>query len=320
VRQGSTFTGYASADGASWVQVGTATIGMADPIYVGLPVTAHNNAALSTATLDHVAVSAPPVPTATASTTPVAPTNTPANTPTGTPVGAATATSTPAPPTSTAAPTNTPANTATPIASLAQGVVGYWPFDEGSGSTTADVSGNGNTGTLLGGTSWTAGRFGSALSFNGSTAYVSAGIHGMPAANAPQSISWWMNFSSIPTTIQTVICLCNDAHKSAVQPGFRNGQVGVWKSGGTFLVSAAPPSANTWHHYAYTCDGTTHRLYIDGTLLASSTVVPQTAAVANLQFGHWTGGQEYFSGQLDDVRIYTRALSATEVQALAQQP
>ena len=70
-------------------------------------------------------------------------------------------------------------------------------------------------------------------------------------------------------------------------------------------------------HYAYTFDGTTHRLYIDGAQADSSQVAPDTAAPTALNLGRWTGGQEYYTGQLDDLRIYGRALTAAEVLALA---
>jgi len=54
VRSGSTLTGYRSADGATWTQVGSATVSMASGVYIGLAVTAHNNAASCTATFDNV--------------------------------------------------------------------------------------------------------------------------------------------------------------------------------------------------------------------------------------------------------------------------
>ena len=63
-------------------------------------------------------------------------------------------------------------------------------FNEGTGTTTADASGNGNTGTLTNVT-WTSGRYGSALSFNGTNSWVAAGVAQLPAANAPQTLSWW---------------------------------------------------------------------------------------------------------------------------------
>jgi regulation of enolase protein 1 (concanavalin A-like superfamily) len=56
VRSGNVFTGFKSADGIAWTQVGTATISMSSEVYIGLAVTAHNNAALNTSTFDNVRV------------------------------------------------------------------------------------------------------------------------------------------------------------------------------------------------------------------------------------------------------------------------
>jgi hypothetical protein len=57
VRSGSTFSGYASSDGVNWVQVGSSqTISMAQNVYMGLAVSANNNSAVVTATLDSVSV------------------------------------------------------------------------------------------------------------------------------------------------------------------------------------------------------------------------------------------------------------------------
>jgi regulation of enolase protein 1 (concanavalin A-like superfamily) len=55
-RNGNTFTAYVSANGTSWTQVGTDTISMASTIYVGIPMTSHNNTSLSTAAVSNVTV------------------------------------------------------------------------------------------------------------------------------------------------------------------------------------------------------------------------------------------------------------------------
>ncbi len=265
-------------------------------------------------------------PTATATPLPTA-TSTVTSTPLPTNTPTSTATSTPLPtPTKTAVPTATA--TATPTAPTT-GLVGYWRFDEGSGSTTTTgPGGTSNSGTLTGGTTWNAtGRFGAAVTFDGSSGYIpAANVTNMPAANAAQSISWWLKVSTNPSTVQDIVGLSNSGSSSAVQPGFRNGKIGVWQYGGTFLVSATPPAAGAWRHYVYTYDGSpgtqgTHKLYIDGALVNSNaTLAPQTASPTTLEFGRWAGNSEHFAGSLDDVRIYNRALTAVEVQALSTQP
>lgn len=97
---------------------------------------------------------------------------------------------------------------------------GRWRLDEGTGTSAGDSSGNGNTGTLVNGPAWVAGQAGQALSFDGVDDYVTCGTTGMPAANASQTISWWMNYASVPSSVQCVVGLTNDGSSSSVQVGF----------------------------------------------------------------------------------------------------
>jgi len=228
---------------------------------------------------------------------------------------------------------------------LATGLVGWWRFDESlsSSSSTVDSSPTGHhTGTLYGGVTRIPGPtspFTNAVSFDGATGYVATFVGSgtnLPSAQTPQSISWWMKVPDTSGT-QDVVALTNNTSSSGLETGVRGGQIGAWRWGGAFLVSipvanlsalSPPIDVGTWHHYVYTFDGTMHRLYIDGTLRASATITMapwgQSAAPDKLEFGRWsdTSGTGYqpFKGSLDDVRIYTRKLSDTEVSALASHP
>jgi hypothetical protein len=193
------------------------------------------------------------------------------------------------------------------------GLQGRWKFDEGTGTVAHDSSGMSNDGTLQNGVTWTAGKSGTAVSFNGSNQYISVPATGMPSATGAQTISWWMNYDSVPSGNQCVIGLTNDAVGSAVQCGFRNGQLTVWKFGGGVLAQAPAPSTGAWHNFAYTFDGTTHRLYIEGTEVSSSVAAPQTAVPDKVEFGRWSGGSEYYAGKLDEVSIYGQVLSASQI-------
>jgi hypothetical protein len=78
-----------------------------------------------------------------------------------------------------------------------------------------------------------------------------------------------------------------------------------------------PPAA--WHHFAYTFDGTTHRLYVDGGLRNASSAAPDAGAVTKVELGRWEGQglKEYFKGMLDDIHLYSGALSQQEIRNLA---
>ena len=84
--------------------------------------------------------------------------------------------------------------------------------------------------------------------------------------------------------------------------------------GSTVLVGTAAP-ASGWHHVAYTFDGTTRRIYLDGTLRGSSAMAGETGALAE---GHVGGyGTQSFAGTVDEIRVYDRPLTAGEVMDLA---
>jgi len=85
------------------------------------------------------------------------------------------------------------------------------------------------------------------------------------------------------------------------------------------LISKADtPTFNVWRHYVVTRNGTTFTLYANGTSLGANTSATGVSDVSGIiRVGSWAGNSNYdFNGSLDDVRIYNRALSASEVRFL----
>ncbi len=205
-------------------------------------------------------------------------------------------------------------------------LVGYWNFDEAQGSIIRDASGTASDGSLHSSTAWITSSLApqlqfantSALGFNGygSNSYVEVGTKALPATNAPQSIAAWINLKSLSGQ-PYIVSMWDSSSSSGVSLGINNGQLQTWAWGPRTLVSTAPPSLNVWHHVAYTFDGTTHKLYLDGTLVNSSTVPPNAHAVTRAQLGAYDGGSS-FNGQLDEIRIYKAALTATQVANLSK--
>lgn len=205
---------------------------------------------------------------------------------------------------------------------LASGLLAHMRLDEGQGTTTQDATGRGHTGTLVAGPTWTMGGFPGAqfanpfsLSFDGTSDFVELVPTGLPAANAATSWSLWVNYPVAPSSVPQHMLALTNAGSSARVIGFRGGRLGVWRFGGTFLADTTPPPPG-WHHLVYTFDGTTHRLHVDGTLRSSSTTPPDTAGVTSARLGTFHGGVELFRGQMDDVRIWSRALNEAEIAAL----
>jgi hypothetical protein len=200
-----------------------------------------------------------------------------------------------------------------------QGLVAGYAFDEGTGTVSADLSGSGNTATLNG-ASWTAGKYGKGLAFNGTTSFVTAGVAGLPAVNQPKTISLWVYWPNKSSALQAIMALANPSLKSSVHYGLKNTQVGVMGYGDTWMLMGRLPSVKAWHHFGYVFDGTQNRLYLDGKLISTSTIIPAAAAVTDFQIGRWVGGSEYFAGSIDDVRIYSRALTVDELKLAMNTP
>ena len=200
------------------------------------------------------------------------------------------------------------------------GLVAAYGFDEGSGTTTADQSGSGNVGTISGATWSSAGKFGKALSFNGTNSFVSvAGSSTLNLTNA-MTIEAWVNPSSLTTSGWNTVVLKE-------RPGYYAyalyGNTGTNRPSANAFVGStdadtrgtAQIPSNAWTHLAATYDGTTLALYVNGTQVSQTAVggsiVTSTGA---LKIGGNAIWGEFFSGLIDEVRIYNRTLSSAQIQ------
>ena len=225
------------------------------------------------------------------------------------------------------------------------GLVGYWKLDEQTGTTAADTSGTGNTGTLTNGVRWwnqifnngtTASAIGSPIGFfydggwvdlDGTDDYISLGTTSIPVANASQSISLQVYYDATTATQQNFYSLVDATAAHNIQLGFHSSNIAAWKSGGTDLVTYAIPAASAWHHVVYTYDSSTatHKLYVDGTLRSTNTSTaadtagsaPYYATIGAYRANGGTYGQ-FYDGRIDDVRVYNVALTAKQVKSMSQ--
>src|SRR6185312_2334068 len=193
-------------------------------------------------------------------------------------------------------------------------------FDEGAGTTLTDVSGNGNNGTVLGGATWTAaGKNGGALEFDGTNDRVS--IPSSPSLNATTAVTIeaWVFPTATQSGWRAIVQKEADSyllHASNDAGPLRPAAGGTFPGGVVQSISA--PSAiavNTWTHLAMTYDGTAIRIFVNGTQVTST---PRTGALQTnnnqLSIAGTTVYGEFFRGRIDDVRVYTRALSVSEIQ------
>ena len=198
-------------------------------------------------------------------------------------------------------------------------LVAAYAFNEGSGSTVADLSGNGNVGTLSGASWTTAGKFGSALAFNGSNARVRVEDSASLDLTSAVTLEAWVYPAASQSGWRAVVqkeadsyLLSASSHVGDLRPA-----TGVTVNGSVpnaFGPSALPVGA--WTHLAMTYDGAALRLYVNGVQVASTPLSGNITPTANPL---WIGGNspygEYFNGRIDEVRVYRAALSQAEIQA-----
>jgi hypothetical protein len=208
-----------------------------------------------------------------------------------------------------------------PVLNLNRGLVSRWKLDETNGNATADTTGT-NPGTLNGAArvvgGFPAARYANpgSLRFDGDNDFVALGTRNLPANNRPQTVAFWFNVAATPANSQICVSLTDGQEGgSRLKLGFRAGRVSAWE-GGEGDLAAGTAVEPGWHHYAYTYDGTVNRLYVDGVLAGMSSNPPDTGGVGNARLGAGFDNAENFSGQIDDVRVYNRALPPDELMAL----
>ena len=217
---------------------------------------------------------------------------------------------------------------------LDQGLVGYWTFDgkdtnwtSQTAGTVADRSPVGtNTGTLTGmsrSSSPTIGKIGQGLKFNGSSAYVSLGT-GLDN-NGEMTISAWIRTTNVSAGTRQIVA--NGSSDGTQQDyTFEINRTArklstIWGNN-VILTGNATLSVNTWYHAVMVRSGSSGnwavKFYLNGNQDNSgTTAINPNATNENTAIGRGGGwASQFFSGTLDDVRIYNRVLSASEVKQL----
>jgi len=205
-------------------------------------------------------------------------------------------------------------------------IVAHWKLDETSGDTAKDSVGT-NDGALQSNPQWLpySGRMDGALLFDGNDGYVDCG-------NSPDfditdeiTVSAWVTINSINTGFQTIIAKGDSAWRLSLDRRNRNRRF-------HFSVTGRPWNAVNgyikvekfeWHHVCGTYDGVNMRLYVDGEEDPNSPVADSNGVATN-GYNVYIGANEekpgrHWDGMIDDVRLYNRALSASEVYALFQE-
>jgi len=208
-------------------------------------------------------------------------------------------------------------------------LVAHWNFDDGTGSTAQDSSGNGNHGTLFGNPQWITGHLGGALDFDGTGDYVDLPISSLLSSLTNSTFATWVDFSNAGGAWQRIFDFGIDTtYNMFLVPRMDTG--GVMRFAITISsyndedqTTAPSTLPSGWHHVAVTldADNNTHSLYLDGELIAENTSARYTPSSLGETTQNWLGRSQYsadgyFDGSLDDFRIYDRVLTAGQVRDL----
>ena len=198
-------------------------------------------------------------------------------------------------------------------------LVAWWRFEDGTGNLTALDSVGPNNGTLINmdpATDWVPGKVGGALSFDGVNDHVEVADHPSLNMTSAFTVAVWIN----PTDW--------DSNRRIVQKG-NDGQQYAFMAEDDMLrlklpsgtLSASLPAPAQWHHLACTYDGSMMRIYVNAGApaaeqAASGAIGTTTDALCiGTKFSGAPVG-DHFKGLMDDLRIYSRALSTAEIQAI----
>jgi hypothetical protein len=200
----------------------------------------------------------------------------------------------------------------------APGLVAAYAFGEGGGTTSADQSGHAHVATLSNVT-WTTGRYGRALSFNGNSSIAEIADAADLDLASGMTIEAWIRPASTQTGARTIAAKSGTAGAFPYGLELRSGRPGGFVRLGSTSVRADAPSsvaAKAWTFVATTFDGSAIRTYVGGRKSSEKQTSGTISASASpLELGANSVSGDRFKGAIDNVRLYSRALSSTELTA-----
>ncbi len=210
-----------------------------------------------------------------------------------------------------------------------RGLVGYWSFNDGSGTKATDFSGQSHVGTLTNIASpatatsgWADGKVARALAFDGTDDFVTGSMSGFNTGTSARTIAGWIKMTDTSSVkVPFVYGSCGSGNDGKAFGVYLSSSevLNFWGCGTADFSTGVTVSTDVWHHIAVTYDGTNVKVYVDGAQAGAT-----TARTLGVGSAAWVAGSDGsvdtadypFAGSIDEVRVYTRALSQSEVASL----
>jgi hypothetical protein len=205
------------------------------------------------------------------------------------------------------------------------GLMAAYSFDEGTGSVVNDISGHDLDGSLMGPTWTPTGKYGAALTFNGSSAYVDLNDPTALQLTGSMTLSAWVRATANPADDGQIIAKADNTtgwqFKTSPDTGPHTFGITIHSPTGSTAArySNTVRSLNTWYHVAGVFNAAVPALdlYVNGVLdngvLSGAIPTSQQNSSQEVSVGRRIGGY-YFQGNIDEIRIYNRALNQSEIQ------
>ncbi len=205
-------------------------------------------------------------------------------------------------------------------------LVGWWRFDEGSGTVASDSSGNGNNGTFNGDPQWVAGHFGNALEFDGSGDWLDCGTGQSLRLGGAVTMTAWVRINVLNRDQKVggnqngsnggykMTIYSNNIAEFEIRSAANASTLNRAVAGGTVLA------VGEWYHVtgAYSQQGGYIRTYLNGVLdreLATTAVLGVSPGPMRIGCEPYNTGANQFNGTMDDIRVYSTALTEGEILA-----
>jgi len=193
-------------------------------------------------------------------------------------------------------------------------LLAWWKLDdEGSGSVV-DYSGCEVYGVLMGDPQWVEGCYGDGLQFDGNDDYVDFGNPaGWPSGKSPRSMCGWAKSDSVAVGWRWIAAYGSEGTNLAMFIGM-NGTDLYGGGYGNDILKANFWDVDVWHHICLTFNGTMARLYADGVEVTSAEKSVWNLALGRAHIGRQVNNYaEFWDGAVDDVRLYSKALTPEEI-------